>query len=284
MCKRGDCSTVRLKRLRNFVNSRKGLAIPVTYLILFVSLLATVSVTYSLAIIKISARGALLNASVAKQNMLVLDDAVRSVAWSFGASEIVYMDDCGGTFQTAPTTTQLIINFTDEQSFNAIVFNSTIGKAFYKLEASESNNDGLFIKGDNRAIINQSAYTMTQLYFAPGDDSKELALCYRPSATALLISTSNEKPLNLIRVHIVNLNFSQNLVLKEKVYLKIVSLNVTTFSQQYDLNLSVSSLALKAVFDGTQSTVWLPVSSNAQGLAVNLEIVVCNVKIQRAEV
>jgi hypothetical protein len=241
-------------------------------------------VTYSLAIVKISARGALLNASIAKQNTLVLDDAVRSILWSYGASEIAYMDDCGSTFQTAPTTKRLTINFTDEQSFSTLVFNSSIGKAFYKLAASESNNDGLFIKGDYRAIINQSAYTMTQLYFAKGSDTTELALCYRPSATALLVGTSSGKPLNLIRIHIVNLNLSQSLTLKEKFYLKITSLNVTTFSQQYDLNVSVSSLALKAVFDGTQSTVWLPVSSNAQGLAVNLEVVVCNVKIQRAEV
>jgi hypothetical protein len=249
-----------------------------------VSLLATVSVTYSLAIVKISSRGTLLKASVAKQNMLALDSTVRSVAWSFEASEVVYMDDCGSAFQTAPAAKRLIINFTDQQSFNVIVFNSSIGKAFYELEPSDSNNDGLFIKGDNRAIINQSSSTMTQIYFEAGNDAEELALCYRPSATALAIGTSNGKPLNLIRIHVVNFNFSESLLLKEKFYLKTVSLNVTTFAQQYDLNVSVSSLALKAVFDGTQGTVWLPVSSNTQGLAVNLEIVVCNVKIQRVEV
>ncbi|NWG10666.1 hypothetical protein HXY33_02780 [Candidatus Bathyarchaeota archaeon] len=272
------------KKLRNFLKSKKALTVPVTYLILFVSLLATISVTYSFAIVKISARGALLKVSVAKQNMLVLDSAVHSVAWSFGASEVVYMDDCGGPFKTESTAKDLVINFTDEQSFNSVVFNSSIGKVFYELESSESSNDGLFVKGDYKAIINQSAFTMTQLYFASSNDAEEIVLCYRPSAAALLIGTSNGKPLNVIRIYIVNLNSSQSLNLKETFYLKVTSLNVTTFTQQFNLNSSVSSLALKAVFEDTLSTVWLPVSSNAEGSVVNLEIVVCNVKIQKAEV
>lgn len=272
------------KKLRKLFQSKKALAIPVTYLILFVSLMAIISVTYTFAVVKISARGALLKASVAKQNIQVLDDAVRSVAWSFGASEVFYMDDCGGTFQTEPTAKNLLINFTDEQSFYDIVFNSSVGKASYELEPSESNDDGLFIRGDDRAIINQSAFTMTQLYFAAGEDTKELVLCYRPSATAAPIGASNGKPLNLIRIHIINLNSSQNLMLEEKFYLKVTSINVTTTTSQHELNQPVSSLALKTVFDGTISTVWLPISSNAQGAVVNVEIVICNVKIQRVEV
>jgi hypothetical protein len=260
------------------------LAIPVTYLILFVSLVAIISATYSFAIVKISARGAQLKISVAKQNMQILDDAIHSVAWSFGASEVVYIDDAGGIFQTEPTAKKLTINFTDEQSFSDIVFNSSVGKAFYELESSEFNNDGFFVRGDYRAIINQSASTMTQLCFAAGNDAKELTLCYRPSATAAFIGTSNGKPSNLMRVYIINLNSSENLMLREKFYLKVTAVNVTTATRQYVFNVSVSSLALKTVFDGTSSTVLLPVSSNVQGAIVNLEIVVCNVKIQRVAV
>jgi hypothetical protein len=272
------------KNSRKFLLSKRALAIPVTYLILFVSLVAIISATYSFAIVKISARGVLLKASVAKQNMQTLDDTVHSVAWSFGASEVVYIDDNGGVFQTEPTAKKLTINFTDEQSLSKIVFNSSVGKAFYELEPSEFNNDGLFVRGDQRAIINQSTSTMAQLYFGAGNNAKELTLCYRPSATAALIGTSNGKPLNLIRIYIINLNSSQNLMLREKFYLKVTAVNVTTVTRQYNFNVSVSSLALKAIFDGTVSTVWLPVSSNLEGVVVNLEIVVCNVKIQRVEV
>jgi len=272
------------KQLGKFLQSQKALAIPVTYLILFVSLMAIISVTYSFAVVKISARGALLRASVAKQNMQVLDDAVRSVAWTSGASKAVYMDDCGGIFQTQPTAKNLVLNFTDEQSFHSILFNSSVGKAFCKLEPSEVNYEGLYIRGDGRAIINQSSFTMTQLYAETGNDAKELTLCYRPSATTATVGTSNGKPLNLIRIYILNLNSSQNLTLREKFYLKATASSVATTTSQYEFNQSVSSLAIKAVFDGTLGTVWLPISSNAEGAVVNVEIVVCNIKIQRAGV
>ena len=272
------------KQLRKFLQSKKALTIPVTYLILFASLIAIVSLTYSFAVVKISARGALLNASVAKQNMQILDDAVRSVAWSFGASKVVYMDDCEGVLQMEPTAKNIIINFTDEQSFYDVVFSGSVGKAFYKLEPSEFSYDGLFIRGDDRTIINQSSPTMTQLYVITGDNAKELILCYRPSATSAVISTNNGKPQNLMRIYVINLNSSQSLMLREKFYLKITSVNTTTITHQYEFNQSVSSLALKTVFDGTVNTVWLPILSNAEGAVVNLEIVVCNIRIQRAEV
>jgi hypothetical protein len=256
----------------------------VTYLILFVSLVAIISATYSFAITKIGARGSLLKASVAKQNMQVLDNAVHSVAWSFGASEVVYMDDCGGTFETDPTTSILILNFTDEQSLSEIVFNSSIGKVSYELEPSEFNYEGLFIRGDYAAIINQSEFTMTQLHFETGNDAKQLTLTYRPFAAAGVIGTSNGKPLNLIRVHVINLNSSQDVVLREKFYLKVTSLTVTTITRQYNFDGPVSSLAVKAIHDEVSSVVWLPISSNSQGAVVNLETVICNVKIQKAEV
>lgn len=272
------------KQLARFLCSKRALAVPVTYLILFASLIVIISVTYSFAVAKISARGALLKASVAKQNMQVLDNVVRSVAWSSGASKVVYMDDCGGIFQAQPTAKNLVMNFTDEQSFYDVVFNSSIGKVFYKLEPSEFSYDGLFIRGDDRAIINQSSSTMTQLYVTTSNDTKELVLCYRPAATVAVISANNGKPQNLICMYIVNLNSSQNLMLRQKFYLKVISANVATTTHQYEFNQSVTSLAFKSVFGGTLNTVWLPISSNAEGAVVNLQIVVCNIKIQRVEV
>jgi len=271
------------KKLMTFLWSKRALALPVTYLILFVSLVAVISITYSFAIAKISARGVALKATIAKQNMQLVDDSIRSVAWSIGASEVVYMDDCGGAFQTAPTAKRLIINFTDETSFHEMLFSSSVGKAFYELETSD-NNAGSFIRGDNRAIINQSAYSMTQLYFTTTGEIQELALCYRPSATVASVGTSDGKPLNLIRIYVINLNSSQSLMQRENFHLKITSLNITTITRQYNFNVSVSSLAIKTNFDGTLSTVWLPISSNTEGAVVNLEIVVCNVKIQKTEV
>jgi hypothetical protein len=269
------------KRLKKLVSSKKALAIPVTYLILFASLIAIISVTYGFAVVKISARGALLKASVAKQNMQFLDEAVHSVAWSFGASKTVYMEDCGGTFKTEKAAKSLAINLTDGQTFSSIVFNSSVGKVFYELEASAESQEGIFIRGDGRAIINQSANTMTQLYYARGETTQQLVLSYRPMATALTTGTSNGKPLNLIRIYIISLDSSQTLALSGSFYLKVSALNVTSTSQLYEFNSPVSSLALKAVLDKAQNTVWLPITSSEEGAFVNLEILVCNVKIQK---
>ncbi|MGB9675909.1 MAG: hypothetical protein ACPL0C_01815 [Candidatus Bathyarchaeales archaeon] len=272
------------KRLKRLLASNRALAIPLTYLILFVSLTAIISITYSFAIIKIGSRTAALKTSIAKQNMQVLDNAILSVLWSFGASETVYMEDCRGTFKTEPTAKSLTINITDELAFSEIVFNSPIGKACYELEPSENYYDGLYVRGDSRTIVNESALSLTQIYFGAGANTKELTLCYRPFATSATIGTENGKPLNLIRVYIINLNASQTLSLKGKFYLKVTSINVTTITRQYTFDDALSYLTLKAEVDGAATTVRLPVSSSTEGAAVNLEIVVCNVSVQRVNV
>ena len=271
------------KRLGSFLASKRALAIPVTYLILFVSLIAIISATYSFAVVKIGARGASLKTSVAKQNMQALDDAVRSSAWSSGASRVVYMDDCGGIFHTAPDSRMLAINVTDGQSFQNVVFNSSVGKVFYELEASAEDYDGLFLRGDYRAIVNQTAFTVTQLYFNGGTEAKELTLSYRPFVTIATIGTSNGKPLNLIRVYVISLNSSRSLMLTQAFYLKATTVNVETLTWQHEFNASIVSLALKAVLDGTSSAVWLPVTSNSTGAFVTLQIVVGNVNIENLE-
>jgi hypothetical protein len=270
------------KQISSFLRSKRALAIPVTYLILFVSLITVISATYSFAVAKMSARGAVLRASVAKQNMQLLDDAVHSVAWGFGASEVVYMDDCGGDFQTATAAKRLVINLTDEQTFSDVLFNSSLGKAFYKLEASEFSYNNEFLRGDERTIINQSSFSTTQLYVAT-EDAKQLVLCYRPLVTAAVIGMSNGKPLNLIRIHVINLNSSQNLMISQKFYLKATARDVATATSQYEFNSSTASLAVKADLDGVTSVVWIPISSNSSGAVVTVEVVVSNVRIQEAE-
>jgi hypothetical protein len=272
------------RQLKGFLKSKRALAIPVTYLLLFVSLMAIISMTYSFAVVKINSRGALLKASVAKQNMQFLDDAVHSVAWSFSASEVVYMDNCGGIFKTENTAKNLALNFTDEQTFYSVLFKSPVGRMYYKLADSEFNEDGSYIRGDDRAVINQTAFTMTQLYVMTADDAKQLVLSYRPLATAAAIGTSGGKPLNLIRINVINVNSSANLSQQEKFYLKVTSVNVTTTKTRYEFNQSVSSLAIKSVFDGKETTVWLPISSISDGVVVDVEVDVCYVTIQRAEV
>ncbi len=271
-----------LKQSR-LIRSKRAFAIPVTYMILFASLIALISVTYSFAIVKISARGATLRASVARQNMRTLDDSVHSVAWSFGASEVIYMDDCGGVFKTATAAKSLVLNLTDERTVNSLVFNSPVGEAFYELEPSESSDYGQYMRGDDRAIVSRTSSSMTQLYMTAGVDTQRMVLCYRPLATEACIGTTEGKPLNVVRVNIINLNSSQSFTLRERFYLRTTSISVTTTTNQYLFNDTISSLALKATYDGTSTTVWLPISSNAEGAIVNLEVAVCNIRLQQTE-
>ncbi len=271
------------RRQMGFLRSKKAFAIPVTYLILFVSLIALISVTYTFAVARIGARANLIKVSVAKQNMQALDDTVHSVAWSFGASSVVYMDDCGGAFRVAANAKQLALSLVDEEAVNAVLFNSSVGEASYELEASEFDDFGLYIRGNEKAIINKTSFTMTQMYFTMRNNAQSIILRYRPLATATVIGTNDGKPVNLIRVNVINLNSSQSLNLWEKFHLKVVSLDVTTVASQYEFNSSIHSLALKASSDGTSDIVWLPVSSTPEGAIVRVEVIVSNIKLQRVE-
>lgn len=268
------------KEISYLLNSKKGLAIPVTYLILFASLISLISVTYSFAVTKISSLSSEVESSIAQQNMQKLDDGINAVSWSTGSSTIVTMDDVGTTFQIAPTIRRLILNFTDNQTISKVVFNGTVGEALYQLPPSESKQDGFYVRGDRQAIINQSAYTLTQLYFAKVNYVSSLILCYRPSVTVVALDLKSSFPLNLVRINIINLNSSQARLLEGKPFLRVASLGVASETIHYNLNRSTSSIALTSKLEGTRTTVQLPIISNNAGAAIDFEIVVCNIQIQ----
>jgi hypothetical protein len=272
------------KHFTKFLHSKKALALPLTYLILLVSLITIISATYSYAVIRIAAKGASLKASIAKQNMQLLDNAAHAVAWSSGSSEVIYMDDTGGTFKTEPASRNLVINITGEQGLNEIVFNDSVGEAFYELESSEVSYADVYVRGDDRTIINQTAFTMTQLYGAIGTNAQNLILSYRPMATVTIVGTSNGKPLNLVRIYVITLNESQNINLEGVFNLKVTALNTTTISHQYEFNQSISSLELEVNLSGTINSVSLQISSIAQGAVVNVDTIICSIRLQRVEV
>lgn len=271
-------------RFAKFLRATRALAIPLTYLILFVSSITIISATYSFAVIKIAAKGASVKASVAKQDMQRLDTAIHRVAWTSGASEVVYVDDFGGVFKIDPTARNLAINFAGDQAVNDVVFNSPTGNALCRLESSEENYAELYIKGDERAIENQTAFGMTQLYGQADAKGQSLVLCYRPVAMSTATGTTNGKPANLVRIYITNLNASQNLATRGSFYLRITSLNVSSSTFQYEFNQSISSISLNVVFGENVGSVLLPVSSNENGATVNLETVICSIRLEKVEV
>ena len=279
--KKSDQSVGNLKRaFPRFLLSKKGIAIPVTFLILFVSLSFVVSLTYYFAVSKINNRSQLLKVSAAKQYMLYLEDSVASVAWSSGSSQAFSFDDCGGKFRVEPEAKSLLINLTDN-TFYDVVFNGSVGKAVYELPPSEFQADDLFLKGDRRVVVNQSTFTMSQLYISEGTESPEITLCYRPLASSTQTGSDNGKPVNSLRIYVISLNPSQNLTFQGSFYLEIACLNVTSSPRTYNFSYPITSLLAKVDFDGASGEVSLPVSSSAEGALVNLELITCDIQLRR---
>lgn len=250
---------------------------------LFVSLMLIITATYYVAMTRISARGQLLNFSAAKQAMTALENSIETVLWSPSASKVYYFDDFGGSFKIQPTAKSLLISVTDN-TFYDVVFNSPVGKAVYELSYAEPGASGFFLKGDSRVIVNSSASTMTQVQIVAGETAQEIMLTYRPFASAAVTGSSSGKPVNTVRIYVVNMNLSQSLTLPGNFYLKVRSVSVVSASRSYDLSYAVSSLQVKTVFDSKNGSVILSVSSNPTGVIINVETVVCNIQLQRVEV
>ena len=266
-----------------FLLSKRATALPVSFLMLFVSLTLIVSATYYVSVAKIQARGQLLNIAVAKQNMICFEDSIGFTKWSPGTSSVYHFEDSGGIFKTYSVAKSLLVNVTDNDTFYAAVFNSSIGKAVYELPSAEIAVSTFYMSGDRRAVINQSAFTMAQLYLSPGTPSPELTLTYRPLATISETGFSQGKPVNTLRLYIINLNTSTTLIAQGEFNIKSTCINVVSNLQTYNFSYPITSIFVKATLDGRSDIVILPVSSNASGAFVKVETLVCNVKLERIQ-
>ena len=263
--------------------SRKGVVIPITFLVMFVSLTLLICTTYFFAINRIDSESSLLKVSSAKKGMFSFENSVASVTWSPGSSQIYYFGNYEGVLTTAPEDKGLMINVTDG-SFYDIVFNNTIGSVTYTLPASSAQNEDFYPKGDSRVIVNQSASTMTQLHIFMDTESQRIKLSYRPLASSSPIASSNGKPANNIRIYIINLNSSQPFTFQGNFYVKVACINITYTTRSYNFTDQITNLSLKCTLDGVSGEVKLPVSSNEEGATVDLEVVICNVQVQRTGV
>jgi hypothetical protein len=270
----------RKKGLKPFLHSRKAIALPVTFLMLFVSLIVLITATYYFSITRISSKTLALKTAGVEQEMLSFEKAIKFVSWSPGAYEIYEFGDFGGEFKAVPSGRQLILNLTDDSSFYDIFFNSSVGKAFYELSSSDELADGFFLKGDSRAIVNQSSSTTTQLYISRDTEGCEIALSYRPLASSTITDSSGTKPVNGLTLYIVSLNTSENITRLGSFRLKVGCSNVASSLRTYNFTSQMDSILIRSDLDGVINTVSLPISSNAQGAIVNLETIVCNVKIE----
>lgn len=262
-------------------HSRRALAIPVTFLILLVSMLGVISVTYYFAIERVDAGSQVLKVSMAKQAMNSLDEAVRSVLWQPGSSRTMEFGDFGGQLEVQPLSNWLVVNITDNNGVADTIFNSSVGQTAYELQYSESADTGLYLIGDGRVLVNQSGSPVTQLYIRNGAEHPEILLRYRLVASSTISGSENNQTINDLRIYVVNLNSSQNIELMGEVPLSISCSGIDTTVKTYNLTYQSTVLTVVATLDGVQGQVTIPISSNSNGAIINVELVVCNVTIER---
>jgi hypothetical protein len=263
--------------------SKRATAIPVTFLMLFVSLMLIITTTYYVAMTRISARGQLMNFSAAKQSMIALEKSVESILWLTGASQVYFVNDFGGNFKITSTAKALLMNITDN-NFSDLIFNSPVGEAAYELAYAEPGSSGLFLKGDSRVIVSSSTSTMTQLRMVTGETGQEIALTYRPLASSTVTGYNGGNPINTVRVYVISMNLSQSLTFPSGFYLKARSVSVTSTFRSYNLSYALSSLQVKAIFDGVNGVVSLPISNNGGSTLIEVEVLVCNIQLQKVGV
>lgn len=256
----------------------KGLATPVSLTFLIFSFTIITVATYYVAMSSVSGRSSKLNYAAAKQDMLALENTIRSVSWSSGTSVIKEFQGHGGEFETKPTDRRLIINVSIG-STSEIIFNSTIGYVRYELPSADLSEVGWYLQGDTEPIVNQSFLDTAQMYIRVGDNCREIYLGYRPLAISFLDSSQDDQ-VNVIRIFIINLNSSEDLLFTGGFRLRIRCVNITSQTRSYNITGSVSYAAVKSTIDGNSGTVHLPLSSGGSFTLIRLEVLVCNVKLE----
>jgi len=273
-----------IRKLGRLYHSKKALAIPVTYLILFVTTLFLVAVTYDLAIQRIDANSQDLKVSTAQGNMMGLDEDLSSVLWQPGSSQTLDFTDSGGQLNIEPTSNPLSISITDN-NISAIVFNDSVGWVVYELPYSETADTGLFLRGDERAIVNQSGFSMTQLCIQEGAENSEILLRYRPIVSCVAAETQDNETVNDVRIYVIDLNSSQLIEnVTGDVPLKITCESTETSVTNYTIPYQPGTLIVTANFEdmnGQVSVPIVPISSTSYGAIVNVELVLCEVQIER---
>jgi hypothetical protein len=193
-------------------------------------------------------------------------------------------EDLGGKLLTDSAAKRLVMNLTDDLSYSDIFFNSSVGKIAYQLSSSEDASTDFYLRGDNRVVVNQTAATMVQLYLGAGAISPEIALSYRPLVGQSIAEQDGLKPTNRFRVYVLSLNYSETMTMQGKFNVKITCLNVTSTWRNYDFSSQLNALTVRASLDEKVGTVSLPISSNANGALVDLEVLICNISVKSAGV
>jgi hypothetical protein len=265
------------------VSSKSALALPVTFLILLVSTLSIITVTYYFAVENISTQSESLKVSTAQQDFISLNNVILSTLGQPGSSGTIVLSDSGGSTNIQPTSNILTINVTDNSNIDATIFNSSVGQVTYELPCSGSLDTGLYLAGDSQTITNQSGASPSQLYITGGFQGPEIQLQYRPTVTYATAEYENGQAVTDIRIYIVNLNSSDPIALHGELPLQIscTSTKLTTETYNVPYQPEATNLAIATQLNGATGSVSVPISSTAEGSIIYIETVISNVSIER---
>jgi hypothetical protein len=264
-----------------FRQSRRALAIPATFLILFVTMIGMISITYYFSIEKVNAQSQTLKISAIKQDMFSLDDAILSVLWEPGSSRRIDFGNMGGELNVNSSANDMLINITDGDELSGTIFNETIGEVAYKLPYAPSLDTGVFLKGESRTIINQTGSGITQLSVSQGISHPEVQLRYRPIVTYTNTGLEGNLPVNNLRVYVVKLNSSDVTDLMGAVSLKISNTATQTTTTTYTLSRTSGTASITCTINQETGQVVAPLESTVDGCIVRVDVIVCRVELER---
>lgn len=263
--------------------SKRGLAAPVSMLIILFSLTLVSTVVYSISLRQIGSRKEDLKLLAAEEKMLDLEEAISAIAWSPGGSRTLAFSDYGGQLRTEPDENHLTLNITMGNT-TVTVFDRDTGRFVYELPSTVVGHYGIWLRGDGRSIVNQSSAYQAQMIVEKGDEHEELVAGYRPLASSSVGDLVSGRRVNNIRVYIINLNGSQHLQSGGEFHVKVVCANVSIQVHSYDLNASVTTVSVTAVLGGEEDTVVVPLTLGPFSSTVKVEVVVSRIRIEGVRV
>ena len=268
---------------RRRTTARRGLSTPVSLLFIIFSLTIVSTIAYSYALNRMGNRKEGLKLYAAEEKMLDMEEAISDVTWSPGSVRTLAFSDYGGQLRTEPSTNHLLINVTMDGSTYTI-FDDDTGQIIYELPSTVIGRYDVWIRGDDRSIVNHSASYQAQMSVAIGEEREELITRYRPLLSSSTGDLVSDRRINNIRIYIINLNSSETIESGGEFHVKAVGDSVTTTVHNYDLDASVTEIEIKAVLKGTQGTIEVPLTTGASGSTVRIEVVICMVKIEEVNV
>ena len=275
-------ATVLHKRpLRGIIGSKCALALPVTFLILFVSTLGIISVTYYFSLQRINTQDQALKASTAKQSFQSLDNAILSTLGQPGSSVTFDLANSGGLTEIQPTGNILTIRVNDSIGIDEAIFNSSIGEINYELPYLGSLQTGLYLRGDSQTITSRSGSSLSQLLIARTSQGPEIQLSYRPAVSYMTDGSENGKPVTDIRIYVVNLNSSAPMSLQGELPLLISCTATQLTTKTYEVSYRPENLAITSQLGEAYGSVSIPLSSTSNGAIIKIEIVISSVSIER---